>query len=94
LIDLVRRTSEAEVACVCKESADGVRVSLRSVTHQEPDGTEWGVDVGAIALGLGGGGHRYAAGFTMAGPVDAVLDAVEAAVLAAGRPDTPSGARG
>jgi phosphoesterase RecJ-like protein len=94
LIDLVRRTSEAEVACVCKETPDGVRGSLRSVTHQEPDGTEWGVDVGAIALALGGGGHRYAAGFTMHRPVDEVLDLVEAAVLAAGPPDRPRGATG
>ncbi|MEO5678438.1 MAG: bifunctional oligoribonuclease/PAP phosphatase NrnA [Acidimicrobiales bacterium] len=79
LIDLVRRTSEAEVACVAKEADDGVRVSLRSVTHQE-DGRNWGVDVGAVATRLGGGGHRYAAGFTMAGPVPDVLAAVEGAL--------------
>ncbi len=79
LIDLVRRTSEADVACVAKEADDGVRVSLRSVTHQE-DGREWGVDVGAVAARLGGGGHRYAAGFSMAAPVPEVLAAVEAAL--------------
>ena len=79
LIDLVRRTSEAEVACVAKEADDGVRVSLRSVTHQE-DGREWGVDVGAVAACLGGGGHRYAAGFTMCRPVAEVLSAVEEAL--------------
>ena len=79
LIDLVRRTSEAEVACVAKEADDGVRVSLRSVTHQE-DGREWGVDVGAVAIRLGGGGHRYAAGFTRPGPVPEVLAAVEQAL--------------
>jgi phosphoesterase RecJ-like protein len=55
LIDIVRRTSEAEVTCVLKEEADGsVRVSLRSLGD---------VDVRAIAADNGGGGHRYAAGF-------------------------------
>lgn len=80
LIDLVRRTVEAEVACVAKEAPDGVRVSLRSVTHEEPGGPSWGVDVGAVAALLGGGGHRYAAGFTMAGTPAAALAAVEAAL--------------
>lgn len=55
LIDLVRRTKEAEVSAVLKETPEGVRVSLRSVTE---------VDVSAVATGFGGGGHRYAAGFT------------------------------
>jgi len=79
LIDLLRRTTEAEVACVAKQGPEGVRVSLRSVTHQQ-DGREWGVDVGALASSLGGGGHRYAAGFTMAAPVQDVLALVEEAV--------------
>jgi len=79
LIDLLRRTTEAEVACVAKQAEDGVRVSLRSVTHQE-EGREWGVDVGALASILGGGGHRYAAGFTMAAPLDEVLARVEQAL--------------
>jgi phosphoesterase RecJ-like protein len=56
LIDIVRRTSEAEVTCVLKEAADGtLRVSLRSLGD---------VDVCAIAASEGGGGHRFAAGFT------------------------------
>src|SRR6266480_5740143 len=50
LIDLVRRTREADVACVLKEASDGAwRVSLRSL------GT---VDVCKIAEREGGGGHR------------------------------------
>ncbi len=56
LIEWVRSTAEAEVACVLKETDDGFRVSLRSVES---------VDVGGIAHALGGGGHRLAAGFTM-----------------------------
>jgi bifunctional oligoribonuclease and PAP phosphatase NrnA len=55
LIDIVRRTTEAEVTCVLKEEADGsVRVSLRSLGD---------VDVRVIAADHGGGGHRFAAGF-------------------------------
>lgn len=55
LIDIVRRTTEAEVTCVIKEEADGsVRVSLRSLGD---------VDVRVIAADNGGGGHRFAAGF-------------------------------
>ena len=71
LIDLVRRASEADVSCVLKETADGVRVSLRSVSS---------IDVGAIAVGFGGGGHRFAAGFTRPGSVADVLAAVKAAL--------------
>ncbi|MET0628569.1 MAG: DHH family phosphoesterase [Acidimicrobiia bacterium] len=55
LIDILRRTTEAEVTCVLKEEADStVRVSLRSLGD---------VDVSAIAAAHGGGGHRFAAGF-------------------------------
>jgi phosphoesterase RecJ-like protein len=55
LIDIVRRTTEAEVTCVLKEEPDGsVRVSLRSLGD---------VDVRLIASDNGGGGHRFAAGF-------------------------------
>ena len=71
LIDLVRRTSEAEVACVCKETADGIRVSLRSVSD---------LDVGAVATRFGGGGHQYAAGFVAPYPVSDVLEAIKAAI--------------
>lgn len=67
LIDWVRTTSEAEIACVCKQVGDEVRVSLRAVSS---------VDVGAIAARLGGGGHRLAAGFTARGPLVEVRAAV------------------
>jgi phosphoesterase RecJ-like protein len=56
LIDILRRTTEAEVTCVMKEECDGsVRVSLRSLGD---------VDVCRIAEAYDGGGHRFAAGFT------------------------------
>ena len=67
LIDWVRSTAEAEVACVLKEAPEGFRVSLRAVEH---------IDVGSIAAALGGGGHRLAAGFTMRASVDEVRAAV------------------
>src|SRR5947208_10308663 len=71
LIDLVRRTAEADVSCVLKESADGTKVSLRSVTD---------FDVAAIAMRFGGGGHRAAAGFTDPRPIPEVLEAIRAQI--------------
>ena len=58
VIESIRRTSEAEVAAVFKQADDGIwKVSLRSKTT---------VDVGAVAIAKGGGGHFYAAGYTSA----------------------------
>jgi phosphoesterase RecJ-like protein len=68
LIDLIRRTGEAEVSCVLKETPDGIKVSLRAVSS---------ADVGAIAQHFGGGGHRFAAGFTAPGSVWQVLEAIK-----------------
>jgi phosphoesterase RecJ-like protein len=85
LIDVVRRTSEAEVSCVLKETPEGIRVSLRSVAP--PAGGAGGgreaVDVAAIAGRFGGGGHRFAAGFCVPGTVPEVLGAIRAALPAA-----------
>jgi phosphoesterase RecJ-like protein len=72
LIDLVRRTSEAEVACVLKEEPDGsVRVSLRSVSS---------FDVSLVARDFGGGGHRFAAGFSSNECIDTVVAQLSAAI--------------
>jgi len=71
LIDLVRRTAEADVSCVLKESPDGTKVSLRSVTD---------FDVSAIAMKFGGGGHRAAAGFTDARPIPEVVEAIRSLI--------------
>lgn len=72
LIDIVRRTREAEVTAVLKEDADGsIRVSLRSLGD---------VDVCALAQSMGGGGHRFAAGFTAPGPAAAVIGKIRAAL--------------
>jgi len=69
LIDILRRTAEAEVTCVLKEEADGtVRVSLRSLGE---------VDVRGIAEAEGGGGHRFAAGFSSDDGVEAVVGRIQ-----------------
>ena len=72
LIDILRRTAEAEVTCVLKEEPDGsVRVSLRSLGE---------VDVRAIAEAEGGGGHRFAAGFNSTDSIDEVVARIRAAL--------------
>jgi phosphoesterase RecJ-like protein len=68
LIDSVRCVAEADVACVVKQVRPAEwAVSLRS---------KGGVDVGRVAVALGGGGHRLAAGFTAYGGLDDVLGAL------------------
>jgi bifunctional oligoribonuclease and PAP phosphatase NrnA len=68
VIDVVRRTEEAEVAAVLKEDDAGVwQVSVRSKEL---------VDVGAACTALGGGGHARAAGFSAPGRPSAVIAAL------------------
>jgi phosphoesterase RecJ-like protein len=72
VVDLVRTTSEAEVAAVLKEiDPNRWSVSLRAKQY---------IDVSAAAAALGGGGHRLAAGFTADGTADDVLDALRTAL--------------
>ena len=67
-MDVVRTAEEADVACLVKPVAPGRwAVSLRS---------KGATDVAAVAVALGGGGHRLAAGFTGYGEVAEVLAAV------------------
>ncbi|MET7393943.1 bifunctional oligoribonuclease/PAP phosphatase NrnA [Dactylosporangium sp. NPDC005572] len=68
LIDSVRSAAEADVACVVKPVRPGEwSVSLRS---------KGGVDVSAVAVALGGGGHRFAAGFSAGGTVEDIIAAI------------------
>ncbi|MFC7450028.1 DHH family phosphoesterase [Rhodococcus daqingensis] len=68
VIDIVRTTSEAEVAAVLKETAPGHwSVSLRSKAA---------VDVSTVAARLGGGGHRFASGYTAEGDSEYVVAAL------------------
>lgn len=72
LIDILRRTSEAEVTCVLKEEVDrSVRVSLRSLGD---------VDVRHIAEAHHGGGHRFAAGFTSTDDIPTIVHSIRAAL--------------
>ena len=64
--------TESEVACVLKQDDTGAwRVSMRSKGR---------IDVSQVAMDLGGGGHRYAAGFTGHGEPGEVLRSVRAAL--------------
>ncbi|MEA3501885.1 MAG: DHHA1 domain-containing protein, partial [Actinomycetota bacterium] len=68
LIDLVRLSREAGVACLLKETRPGVlKGSLRSRGE---------VDVAEIASAFGGGGHRNAAGFTSELGVDGTIERI------------------
>ena len=74
IVNYARSVAGVEVGLLFKETEDGrVRVSLRSRSR---------VDVGAVAVKLGGGGHPRAAGCTLAGPVAEVVGQVVAAVKA------------
>jgi phosphoesterase RecJ-like protein len=80
VVDIVRTAAEAEVAAVLKQVAERRwSAQLRSKGR---------VDVAAVAVRLGGGGHRAAAGFTRDGTKDEVLAALRIALA----PDT-AGAR-
>ena len=73
IIDVLGTAGEAEVAMVLKcDPSDGhYKVSTRS---------KGAVDVGAVCTRLGGGGHRFAAGFTSRLDVAATLDTVRTAL--------------
>jgi len=68
LVSFLASAREAQIAALLTEKADGsVEVSLRSVP---------GIDVSAVALALGGGGHRQAAGCALPGPLAAAREAL------------------
>ncbi|HEU4421328.1 MAG TPA: bifunctional oligoribonuclease/PAP phosphatase NrnA [Pilimelia sp.] len=70
LIDSVRCAAEADVSCVVKQVGAGEwAVSMRS---------KGAVDVSRVAVALGGGGHRLAAGFTWRGTEQDVIAAIRA----------------
>jgi phosphoesterase RecJ-like protein len=72
IVDIVRTTSEAEVAAVLKEIEPGQwSMSLRAKTE---------VDVSVLASSFGGGGHRFAAGYSSTGTADDVVAALVAAL--------------
>ena len=85
VIDVLRRTEEADVAVVFKEADDGQwLVSSRSKGK---------VDVGRACTLAGGGGHRGAAGFTAAGAVPEAIAALRE-LLADGTPEAAAAGGG
>jgi phosphoesterase RecJ-like protein len=73
VIDVLRTAQEAEVAVVLKGDplSGSWRVSTRS---------KGAVDVGAVCTALGGGGHRFAAGFSTSEAPAVVLDRLREAL--------------
>lgn len=72
VVDMIRGADESTLAMVAKQLAPGEwSISLRS---------RGSVDVGALCVGLGGGGHRFAAGFTGRGPLEDVVASVRKAL--------------
>jgi bifunctional oligoribonuclease and PAP phosphatase NrnA len=71
IVDIVRTTAQAEVAAVFKE-IEPLRwsVSMRAKS----------VDVSMVASSFGGGGHRFAAGYSATGTVDDVVAALRVAL--------------
>jgi len=75
VIDVLRRTAEAEVSAIFKQGDDGIwKGSLRSKTS---------VDVGAVASELGGGGHGHAAGYTGHADLPLMISELQAALAKA-----------
>jgi len=69
VIDIVRRTDEAEVAVVLREDDNGSwQISVRSKDL---------IDAGAACTALGGGGHARAAGFSFPGGAGAATVALD-----------------
>jgi phosphoesterase RecJ-like protein len=74
LVDVVRSTEEADVACVLKGQPDGTwSVSLRS---------RGATDVARVAMAFGGGGHRAAAGYTATLDREKTIEALRAELVA------------
>jgi phosphoesterase RecJ-like protein len=74
LVDVVRATQEADVACVVKGQDDGswvVSMRSRGVT-----------DVARVATALGGGGHRAAAGYSSFVDLDATVTRLRSELVA------------
>ncbi|MEV6554914.1 bifunctional oligoribonuclease/PAP phosphatase NrnA [Nocardia sp. NPDC051756] len=81
VIDIVRTTSEAGIAAVFKESgAGGDRWTVSLRARDSRPGADDGVDVAEVASALGGGGHRFAAGYTAYGAADELVATLLAAL--------------
>ena len=66
LIDILRRTTEAEVTCVLKEEVDGIGAGQPPLARRRRRAASSPAD-------HGGGGHRFAAGFESTLDIAAVV---------------------
>lgn len=72
LINFLITVKEANIAILLTETHDGtIDVSMRSIP---------GLDVSAVAVRLGGGGHPQAAGCTLTGSMDEARASIDAAL--------------
>ena len=79
IIDQLRAVQGTKVAVLVRELLNGGRKGQHKVSLRATDDD---VDVSAIARAQGGGGHRRAAGFTTALPMDELIAFLRAATAA------------
>jgi phosphoesterase RecJ-like protein len=77
VVDHIRAVQGTAVAALVRDLLSEDRAGVRKVSLRSTDGR---VDVSKIARGFGGGGHRQAAGFSTALPVDELLERVRVEV--------------
>ena len=73
IVDHLRAVEGTKVAVLVRELLSDDRTGIRKVSLRSTDGT---VDVSRIARGLGGGGHRQAAGASSELPLDELLGTI------------------
>jgi phosphoesterase RecJ-like protein len=73
IVDHLRAIEDTAVAALVRELLDENKQGWRKVSLRSTDGR---VDVSRIARGLGGGGHRQAAGFTTELPLEQLVERV------------------
>ncbi len=67
MVDYGRSLQTVQIAVFAMELEDGIRISLRSKK----------IDISSVAIAFGGGGHKIAAGFTIASfPLEESIDKV------------------
>jgi phosphoesterase RecJ-like protein len=72
IVDYAKSLATVEIAIFAMELENGIRISMRSKT----------IDISNVALALGGGGHKVAAGFTLTQytlqeSIDIILNKIE-----------------
>jgi phosphoesterase RecJ-like protein len=77
IVDHLRSVEGTKVAVLVRELLSDERTGVRKVSLRSTDGT---VDVSRIARGLGGGGHRQAAGASSELPFDELMATIRAGI--------------